>query len=60
MRANIRLCKGIYVEPRQLAYQDRELINRNYALVLERLLRSRLLRGGRDPRRAPGLGGPAS
>jgi proline dehydrogenase len=37
-RAGIRLCKGIYVEPRRIAYQDRELINRNYALILEHLL----------------------
>ncbi len=37
-RASIRLCKGIYVEPRKVAYQDRELVNRNYSLVLERLL----------------------
>ncbi len=36
--ANVRLCKGIYVEPRRLAYRDRELVNRNYALILERLL----------------------
>jgi proline dehydrogenase len=37
---NIRLCKGIYVEPRRIAYRDQELINRNYTLVLERLLSS--------------------
>jgi proline dehydrogenase len=35
---NVRLCKGIYVEPRRIAYRDQELINRNYTLVLERLL----------------------
>lgn len=37
---NIRLCKGIYVEPRKVAYRDPELINRNYVLVLEHLLES--------------------
>ncbi len=37
-RANFRLCKGIYVEPRLIAYGDKELINRNFTLVLERML----------------------
>lgn len=37
-RANFRLCKGIYVEPRLIAYRDKELINRNFTLVLERML----------------------
>jgi proline dehydrogenase len=36
-RANVRLCKGIYLEPRREAFQDRELIRRNYAWNLERL-----------------------
>lgn len=34
---NIRLCKGIYVEPRNLAYKDGSIINKNYTLVLEEL-----------------------
>ncbi|MGH9322509.1 MAG: proline dehydrogenase family protein [Vicinamibacteria bacterium] len=38
VRASVRLCKGIYVEPRTIAYQDRELINRNYVFLLEGLL----------------------
>jgi proline dehydrogenase len=38
--ANFRLCKGIYVEPRFIAYKDKELINRNFTLALERMLRS--------------------
>jgi proline dehydrogenase len=38
-RANVRLCKGIYNEPRVLAYKDREIIRRNYALLLEDLFR---------------------
>jgi proline dehydrogenase len=38
LRSNIRLCKGIYLEPRRIAFQDRELIRRNFLLVLERLL----------------------
>jgi len=37
-RTNFRLCKGIYVEPRLIAYGDKDLINRNFTLVLERML----------------------
>lgn len=36
--ANLRLCKGIYIEPRGIAYKDRELIRMNYLHLLERLL----------------------
>jgi proline dehydrogenase len=39
-RANVRLCKGIYVEPRQVAFQEHEVINRNYVRLLEELLGS--------------------
>jgi proline dehydrogenase len=38
--ARVRLCKGIYVEPPKVAWQDRETVRRNYAFVLERLLRA--------------------
>ena len=38
--AGVRLCKGIYVEPRSLAWNDREIVRRNYTLILERLLES--------------------
>ena len=34
---NIRLCKGIYVEPREIAYRDREIVRRNFTIGLERL-----------------------
>ena len=37
---NFRLCKGVYVEPPAIAYQDMANINRNYLMLLERLLRS--------------------
>lgn len=37
---NIRLCKGIYREPREIAYKDRDVINKNYALLLEKLLKN--------------------
>jgi proline dehydrogenase len=38
-RANVRLCKGIYIESRNIAYRDRDIVRRNFALLLERLLR---------------------
>lgn len=36
---NVRLCKGIYVEPRSIAYKNRELINKNFTFLLDELLR---------------------
>ena len=36
--ANFRICKGIYVEPRAIAYTDREIIRRNFTRVLEAML----------------------
>ena len=35
--ANFRLCKGIYLEPRPIAYTDPELIRSNFALALDRM-----------------------
>lgn len=35
---NIRLCKGIYREPRHTAYQDPATINRNYVYCLDKIL----------------------
>lgn len=37
-KANVRICKGIYNEPRTIAYKDRDIIIRNFALLLEELL----------------------
>ncbi len=39
-RANVRLCKGIYVEPRAIAYRDREIVRQNYVELLAILLRN--------------------
>ncbi len=36
--ANVRLCKGIYIEPAEIAYKGHDAINRNYALLLRELL----------------------
>ncbi|MEW5806955.1 MAG: proline dehydrogenase family protein [Acidobacteriota bacterium] len=42
MNINVRLCKGIYNEARTIAYNDKEIINRNFALLLRELFQ----RGG--------------
>jgi len=34
---NFRLCKGIYNEPRHVAYKDMEIINRNFTCCLEKM-----------------------
>jgi proline dehydrogenase len=39
-RANLRLCKGIYVEPREDAYQDMAIINENFSFNLEKLFKN--------------------
>jgi proline dehydrogenase len=38
LRPNVRLVKGIYVEPRSIAYTDPEIVNRNFLELLEELL----------------------
>lgn len=38
-KTNVRLCKGIYRETRQIAYHDREIVRRNYVAILEAFLR---------------------
>jgi len=40
LKPNYRLCKGVYLEPRAVAYRDMRVINRNYAYILERLVRN--------------------
>ena len=34
-RTNFRLCKGIYVEPREIAYKDAQIVRDNFALLME-------------------------
>jgi len=36
-RANIRLCKGIYNEPAEVAYKDKKTVNSNYLAALDLL-----------------------
>jgi proline dehydrogenase len=38
LRPNVRLCKGIYVEPPELAFQDPEQVRASYVSLLEQLL----------------------
>ncbi len=38
VKANVRLCKGVYIEPRQIAYTDFRIIQENYTMLLEELL----------------------
>jgi len=39
---NIRLCKGIYNEPAQKAFKDKEEINKNYLIDLEFMFRNNI------------------
>jgi proline dehydrogenase len=38
LRPNVRLCKGIYVEPPSIAFRDFEAVRANYVKLLEELL----------------------
>jgi proline dehydrogenase len=38
VRASVRVCKGIYVEPPEIAYQGRQEIRDNFAVLVEDLL----------------------
>jgi len=40
VKANVRLCKGVYLEPRELAFTDRQIIQENYARLLRELFRA--------------------
>lgn len=39
-KANVRLCKGIYVEPAEVAFQRREEVQENFTTLLGMLLRN--------------------
>jgi proline dehydrogenase len=38
LRARVRLCKGAYLEPPAVAFPDKKDVDRNYRLLMERLL----------------------
>jgi proline dehydrogenase len=40
LRPNVRLCKGIYVEPPLIAYRDFDAVRANFVLCLRELLRA--------------------
>jgi proline dehydrogenase len=42
---NYRLCKGIYVEPKEIAYKDYEEVNQNYLKNLETLFQKKVYVG---------------
>lgn len=44
--ANVRLCKGIYIEPEEISYRDPEDIRSAYRELLERLLKGKAERVG--------------
>ena len=35
--ANVRVCKGIYIEPEEIAFKEHDLVNRNFARLVEEL-----------------------
>jgi proline dehydrogenase len=44
-KANIRLCKGIYVEPREVAFKYMPIINESFKYNLEQLLKNKCYTG---------------
>ncbi|MCK6682088.1 MAG: proline dehydrogenase family protein [Thermoanaerobaculia bacterium] len=38
VKMNVRLCKGIYIEPREIAYKDRQVVIDSFAALAEKLL----------------------
>jgi len=38
-KGNVRLCKGVYIEPEEIAYRDRQKVRDNFLLLLEELLK---------------------
>ncbi len=40
LKTNFRLCKGIYIEPVEIAYRDREEVRRNFVLLLRTIFES--------------------
>jgi proline dehydrogenase len=39
-KTNFRLCKGIYIESRDIAYKDPDIINNNFAFLIEKALKA--------------------
>ena len=56
----MRLCKGIYVEPREIAWKGYETVRANFVQALEKLIARGVYAGDRHPRRVPGLRAPSA
>jgi len=41
IKANVRLCKGIYIESKEIAFKDKERIRKNFVRLLEILLQGK-------------------
>ena len=54
---NIRLCKGIYVEPEKIAFKKKDEIREHYLLDLEYMLQNKIYVGIADTRQIPGRRG---
>jgi proline dehydrogenase len=37
-KMNVRICKGIYVEPREIAFKDRQVVIENFAAIVDKHL----------------------
>ena len=40
IRSNFRLCKGIYIEPEEIAYKDKQEIRKNYLWILRYIMQN--------------------
>ncbi len=40
-KSNFRICKGIYIEPHEIAWKDKDIINDNFALITEHMLKNK-------------------
>ena len=40
LKPNVRVCKGIYIEPFQIAYTDPEIIRRNFVVMVDELMKN--------------------
>lgn len=40
MNPNLRICKGIYIEPYRIAYKDRDVVIGNFSYILEKLFQN--------------------
>ena len=40
-KTNYRLCKGIYIEPEEIAFKDKQKVRENYIMLLEKILKNK-------------------